>query len=411
MKPMTKPIFNHEGDEYFSYNGHFKYLPAITGLAPVRCERARPFYVPRWRKWSVVVAPKSCHYSKLINYPFRKMGGPQISIVGTYGSGKSNFKNNIIAYYLARNIRVLMFNDSRFEARNLAMHGYFDKNDVFHPFQIDCFIPHGYKFDKANPLWKERKNVHKIEYGSITQIVEAMKPHHLSVVYDECFETAGKIALWIDIMQTLAREITPSKTYMFAHHEFSSLIPEVPRKEIWKLVQKAADVAMNLRKDRIGMITTFHMPSEVFYRVSQKFGYVCHKTPVNRKGMWGPEKDAKRLGVNGVNISKAGRWMTHWFNMYPEMEDKYRLISSLIKLSYPDLNPIEDKETQSVMDTLLSDPINVDIIRYRAQGLSYRDIEKLVGLSLSTIYERAKKIGITTKESSKGSFVPINQSV
>jgi len=388
-------IIKYEGDEYSPYNGGFKHLPRITGLSEIFYEWARPFYVPRWRTWSYVMAPKSCYYSKLINYPFRRMGGPQISIVGTYGSGKSNLMNNFLAYYLARNIRVLMFNDRRFEARNLAAHGYYDKNKVFHPFQIDCFIPYGYKFKKANPLWNHRKNVHKIEYGSITEIIESMKPHRLSVVYDECFETAGKIALWIDIMQTLAEETTPSKNYMFSHHELSSLIPEIPTQDIYHLTRKAADVALNLRKDRIGMMTTFHMPSEVYYRVSQKFGYVCFKTPVNRQGMYGPEKDAKRLSIGGVNISKAGRWMMHRFHMYPEMADEYRLIPTRTKLSYPDLNPIEDSDKQTVMDQLLSDPINLDIMRMLAQGLKYRTIADKLGMSHSTIHDRAKKMGLT----------------
>jgi len=398
MKPMTESTFMHEGDTYFSYNGHFKYLPAITGLTPVRVERSRPFYVPRYRRWTQVIAPKSCHYSALINYPFRRMGGPQISIVGTYGSGKSNLKNNFLAFYLARNIRVLMFNDRRFEARNLAMHGYFDKNDIFHPFQIDCFIPYGYEFMIANPLWKERKNVHKIEYGSMIEIIKAMKPHRLSVVYDECFERAGKISLWIDLMMTLAEETSPSKTYMFAHHEFSSLIPEVPQRDIYKLTHKAADVALNLRKDRIGMITTFHMPSEIYYRVSQKFGYVCYKTPVNRKGMYGPEKDARRLGVNGVNISKAGRWMTHWFGMYPEMEDKYRLIPNRIKLSYPDLNPIEDEETQTDDPEVQLDPIDFAIMQLRLQGDTYDQIATKVGLAKGTVIARKKRLGVVERK-------------
>lgn len=394
MKEMIEPTFEHEGDPYFSYKGGFNHLPDITGLTPVRIRRYRPFYIPRYRKWTYVIAPKSCHYSALINYPFRRMGGPQVSIVGTYGSGKSNLMNNFLAYYLARNIRVLMFNDRRFEARNLAPHGYFDKNDVFHPFQVDCFIPYGYEFKKSNPLWEERKNVHKIEYRSINEVIKSMKPHRLTVMYDECFETAGKIDLWIDLMQTLAEETSPSKTYMFTHHELSSLIPEVPTRDVYKLVRKAADVALNLRKDRIGMMTTFHMPSEVFYRISQKFGYVCYKTPVNRQGMYGPEKDAKRLGVNGVNISKAGLWMTHKFGMYPEMEDKYRLIPSRIKLSYPELNPIEEQEKQTDNLEVQLDPKDFAIMQLRLQGDTYDQIAAKVGLAKGTVINRKNRLGV-----------------
>lgn len=398
MKESKWPVYKniiHEGDKYSYYFGKWKGLPRITGHRNVYYESWRPIYVPRLRTYRPLVAPKSCYFDKLINYPFKRLGGPQISIVGTYGSGKSNLMNNFLAFYLARDIRVIMFNDRRFEARNLALHGYYDKDMVFHPFQIDFYIPHGYKFKKANPLWEERKNVHKIEYRSINEVIKSMKPHRLTVIYDECFEKAGKLALWIDLMETLAEETTPSKTYMYAHHEFSSLIPEIPTQDIYPLVRKAADVALNLRKDRVGMMTTFHMTSEVFYRVSQKFGFVCYKKPTNRKGMYGPEKDAKRLNIGGVNISKSGHWMKHQFRMFPEMEDKYRLIPSRTKLSYPDLIPIERSDKQTHMDQLLSDPINKEIMRMLAQRLSYQAIADELGMSPSTIHNRARKMGMT----------------
>jgi hypothetical protein len=401
MKPMTESTFKHKGDMYYPFLKRIKHLPRITGVTDVRVERFRPFYMRRLRRWNYIIAPKSCFFGKFINYPFRKMGGPQVSIVGTYGSGKSNLMNMFLSNYLARNINVIMFNDRRFEARNLAPHGYFDKNDVFHPFQIDCYIPYGYEFKKSNPLWNHRKNVHKIEYGSIIEVIKSMRPHRLTVVYDECFEPMGKLALWIDLMEALAEETTPSKTYIFAHHELSSLIPEIPTQDIYKLVRRAADVALNLRKDRIGMMTTSHMTSEVFYRVSQKFGYICFKTPVNRQSMYGPEKDARRLGIGGVNISKAGRWMKHQFSMYPEMEDKYRLVPSRVKLSYPSMKPIEKEDDEQIEFLPINERTKTNlVIQYLkdTKGLTWKQIGEDVGLPASTCQYRYDEVIKQMKE-------------
>ena len=221
-----------------------------------------------------------------------------------------------------------------------------------------------------------------------------MAPHRLTVIYDDCFTEEARLKLWIDFMESIAEVTSPSKHYMFYHHELSSLIPETPTKNIHALVRQASNVALNLRKDRIGMITTFHMPSEVFYRVSQKFGYVCFKKPVNRSTMSNAEKDAKGFGIKKMNISSGGYWMTHTIGMFPELPDEYRLVPQRIKLTYPNLTSV-DSSSQTYIETHLHDPINVAILTFRARGLSYQQIADRVELSKSAVYERAKKLNVT----------------
>ncbi|MFX1286867.1 MAG: hypothetical protein ACFFB5_24755 [Promethearchaeota archaeon] len=398
IEPYEKSfVFN--GDKYFPVRTHPIHFPVITGFPKIVVELMRPYgrraFFSGEKYMDYVFAPQSCELRRIVNYPLTKMGGPQISIVGTYGTGKSNFMNLVCALYLTKtNMHNFMFNDRRFEARNLAGHGFYNMDtDEFQPFQIDVWIPQGYEFQKSNPLWNHRKNVSKYEYTTIDEILEGMKPHHLTVIYDDCFTEEGKIKLWIDLMQQIAEAISPVKHYMFYHHELSSLIPEVPTKNIYRLTREAANTALNLRKDRIGMITTFHMPSEVFYRVSQKFGYVCFKKPVNRNNMIPPEEDAKRYSIQQVNISKGGYWMKHTIGMFPELPDKYRLVPRRNKWSYPKLQPIDESRTQ-FMEDYLHDPLNVEIMRLRAQGLSYQQIADRVELGKSAVYERAKKMNI-----------------
>jgi hypothetical protein len=79
------------------------------------------------------------------------------------------------------------------------------------------------------------------------------------------------------------------------------------------------------------VVDLLHMPTEVFYRVSQKFGYVLIKRPVRRKNMSYAEIDAKNFPITDVNITRGGRWMTHTIMKYPELEDTFRVIPKRIK--------------------------------------------------------------------------------
>jgi hypothetical protein len=370
--------FLFEGDEYFDIRRIHKTWPRITGLPEIFSERTRSYIADKqkYRHGTVPVmaplhAPRYCYIGRLINWPFVRMGGPQCSVTGTYGTGKSNLMNLIVSMWLAcrLNIRVLMFNDRRMEFRNLAAHGYFDAEGSFHPFQIDVWFPKGYEWLKGAPLWETRKNVTIQYFENSDNIVDSMKPHKLTVVYDECFDPPSKLKLWIDMMEIIGEQVTPSKNYVFAHHEFSSLIAEVPHKQIYALTQQAANIALNLRKDRIGMISTFHMPTEVFYRVSQKFGYVLIKRPVRRKNMSYAEIDAKNFPITDVNITRGGRWMTHTIMKYPELPDRFRVIPKRIKWVYPELEPIDKHLLTAKEQKLYGDPTNIQIMRLRAEGI------------------------------------------
>lgn len=426
---MGNDYFDHEGDQYCSSTRFYPNLPRITAIPVIKKERERAFIkekktvhwfeettrekrtgitrrkkkiegTPKKRSmkvpvYQVVTAPRICSINKMVNWPFKKWGGYQAAIVGTYGSGKSNLLNLMLAFHLAQNIRILMFNDRRFEARHLADKGYFDKNDKFHPFHLDVFLPEGYEFELANPMWEHRKNVHLVTWQDPQEIKDAMKPHKLTVVYTECFDQESAIKLWMDLMQLLGNEINPNKNYMFAHHEFSSLIPEVPTKEIAKTVREAAEIALNLRKDRIGLLTTFHMLAEVFYRFSQKYTYVIHKRPVMRRRMNKAEHDARNFRLSQFNVMFGGRWMKHDVGLFPEIEDKYRLIPAKLKLGYPDLEEINTENGAGRNKTAV-DPVQFRILQLKHQGYTIREISDIVPVSKSSIGRILLKLGSDT---------------
>lgn len=342
-------------------------------------------------------APNECKLIKLINWPFEKLGGYQAAITGTYGSGKSNCMNAIIAHHLAQDVSILMFNDRRFEARSLCDKGYFDDDGIFHPFLVDVLVPSGYQFtEKSDPLWNHRNNVSRVNWSESDDIINNLAPHKLTVVYTECFDQASVLKLWIDLMQIIAREVSPEQTYIYTHHEFSSLIPETPTRDIAKIVREASNTAMNLRKDKIGIITTFHMLSEVYYRLSQKFTYIIYRRPTIRKSMTKAEEDAQGFARNKMNIVSGGRWRTHTIGMFPEVKDKYRIVPTKTDIIYPKPEPPESDSNEHDNDipAVGQDPLNYMIMHSRARGLSYRKIAAELSLSIATIYNRAKALGI-----------------
>ena len=439
FEDVRKKKFVFNGDEYIGFNKVWKDCPRITGCPKLIDEKSRTYksgtYIQRYvqnvavttnkpkhkrlgkyggTKEEIIVkkkqrtrtqpifrkmyAPNECRLTSLINWPFKRLGGYQCAITGAYGYGKSNLMHCLIALHLAQDgVNILQFNDARFEARSLCDKGYFDKSGEFHPFEINVFVPEGFQFDDRNsdPLWNHRNNVNRIDYTHHKDIINALAPHKLTVVYTECFDDASVLRLWIDIMKTFKR-IAPKKACIFSHNEFSTLIPETPTRDIARVVRDASNVAMNLRKDKIGIITTFHMLSEVYYRFSQKFTYVIHRRPVMRKSMTKAEEDAQSFSRKKFNIVSGGRWRTHKIGMFPEIEDKYRLIPAELEsiLNYPTMRPAKDKETANVYSEIFNDPVNIEIMQLRAQGLSYRKIATELNLSISTIHNRAKKLGV-----------------
>ena len=134
--------------------------------------------------YRTVKAPNECKITSLINWPFKRLGGYQCAITGTYGYGKSNFMNCLLAHHLAQDVSILMFNDRRFEARSLCDKGYFDDDGLFHPFKVDVLVPSEYQLtEKSNALWNYRNNVSRINWTESEDIINNLAPHKLTVVY------------------------------------------------------------------------------------------------------------------------------------------------------------------------------------------------------------------------------------
>jgi len=391
------------GDEYFPYTHFYDYLPRINGMPVITSYPNKRYFShfirDRYNRkvpvYKIHQAPKRCHFRKLINYPFRKLGAPLVALRGNYGTGKSNMETMILALLAARRIRILMFVDRRMECRHLSKIGYFDKNDVFIPLQMDIWIPKGYEFKSGTPLWMHRENVHKKEFTDIDQIIDSMKPYTISVIYDELFDDESRIKLWIDLMTRLAEVSDTKKHYLFATHELSRLFPEASAKNKYHLVREAADVALNLRKDRIGFVACYHLSGEVQFQHTQKFGIIFYTQPVNKRTELPVEKAAKGFGLGDVNISVSGYWMQHHFTEFPEMEDVWRMIPQRYKINYPELKRVGNEKVSknSFLDMITNDPRNVRIWNYRQQGLSIPKIASQTDINI-----KQTRVGVLVKQ-------------
>jgi len=391
--------------EYFKPNKIYDYFPIISGCPKITAEQYRPFMgrslFSRKPVIKVKKAPRFAYIRKIINYPWRRMGSPQVCLKGNKGTGKSVLLNLFLSFLLARGIRALMFDNSRFESRNLAPHGFYKKNGndkklEFVPYHVDVWIPKGYVFRTGedivtNPLWKYRDNVHKCEYSHIDEIIASMQPHRLTVVYDECFTPEGKLSLFSDLLTYLAERARIDRNYLFVHHELASLVPETPTKEIYKLIQKVSGQVGNLRKDRIGILTSFHLESEIFYRIIRKFSYICHKQPENKRQYTPVEEDSLTLSIKQVNISRHGFWMTHTIDYFPGLPDMFRLVPQREKLGYPSL----EHESNNGKDKNKSDWINEAIKNMWEDNLSTRKMAKYLPIGKSAIGERVRKMELS----------------
>lgn len=390
-----------ENGGYFPKGKTYNYLPVISGCPKIVAEKYRPYIgrtmFSRQPTLRIKKAPKFAHIRKIINYPWRRMGSPQVCLKGNKGTGKTVLMNLLISFFLARGIRVLMFDNSRFESRNLAPHGYFDKQNEFHPYQIDVWIPTGYKFKtgeyvSTNPLWNHRDNVHRREYNDLDEIIRSMEPHKITVLYDECFTKDAKLKIFSDILTILAETARIDRNYMFAHNELASLIPENPTKDTYKLVQDVSGQIVNIRKDRIGLITCFHLEGEVFYRIVRKFSYICHKQPENKKQYTPVEEDALKLKISEVNISRFGYWVKHDIGYFPGLPDIFRAVPQREKLSYPSLEYEEPNGKDKKKPTKTYDNKDFAIMQLRHQGLSFEKISVRIGMSIATVHKRFKRL-------------------
>jgi len=267
------------------------------------------------------------------NYP-KALQAAQISIVGNYGTGKSNLLNFIVAQHLAKGYRGITFIDRRFEIRNLMTHAWMDWQNAEHPFITNVFLPESYEYTSIKK--SSRGNISYHETDDIQRAIQYLKPHSIVAIYTDCYDSrdGSQLRLLNDILEELQLLNNIDDPVIFFHHELSTLIPETPTEGLAKLAREVSDKVLNLRKDEITLATSFHMLSEVYYRVSQKFGFVLQKEPVNRKIMSAMEQAARELPINGVLVGRSGYWVPHKVGYFPETKDKYRIIPGRKKLSY-----------------------------------------------------------------------------
>lgn len=400
---------------YWGINHIYDDFPKITGFPDLAFELKRPYTIKSkigQRITKIKRAPKKYYLGKLINYPYSRWGAPQIKIIGSKGEGKSVLLNLIMALQAAKGIRILTFNDRRMEIRALAAHGWFDENNDFHPFEIDIFIPKGYEFKKGNPLWDTYDNVTKCEFTSSDEIIQSMEPHKITVVHEEVFTVESKLRLWNDLVEQMAEEIDSKKYFSFTHHELSRLIPETPSSEVNKLVKRAADNLSNFRKDRIGLCSTFHMDSEVFYRVVQKMGYKFQKCPVDKNRYSKLEKEALGYTKQDFAIKGGGRgWMKHSIKLFPELPDEFRLVPQRTKLLYPKME-WEETEDNSKNDTIeISQKL---LMMYNMRYVDLMTLEEIgdyFSMPPSTVSYQIKKMSKNMKKSLKATTAFYTQSV
>jgi hypothetical protein len=331
---LENKLIIHNEDKHFPIRNLYEGFPKVTGIPDIVWQQAgyfvkRSIFQRNRPLVGIHKTPKNCAIKKIINHPIRKFGALQLSILGGYGEGKTNLLNFLSAVFMAGRHRLLMWDDSTFEARTIAGHGYFDKNWKFHPFKIFLWIPKGYTFDTNaryhNPLWNHRNNVTLMEFSNLEEIIDNLLPHKLNVVYSEAFDPASSLRIWVDLIKKIRKEVTIDKSYIFTINEFADLFPESAQKEIYHLIEEAKVLVKRFRKDRLGILTAFHELSDVTYKISRKFNYILQKKPVNKRDMNGSELAARAFTKSDVNISVGGYWRKHRIGKFPEMLDKYRI--------------------------------------------------------------------------------------
>lgn len=319
------------------------------------------------------------------NWP-EKLQAVQIFLNGNYGTGKSQLQNLVVSQMLAQGYMGLTFFDMRFELRNIANHYWTNWDGKNTPFLIDVIIPEGYEFTRITPL--KRKNVFYREVSDPLDAMKYMRPHSVLAFYTDCYDEddGSRLRLVNDVLYELQLATEPGDKTVFFHHELSTLIAENPTAGTAKLTQKVANKALNLRKDDIATVASFHMLSEVFYRISQKFGILLQKEPVNRKNPTLVEKAARDLPLNGVLVSRSGYWVPHRIGYYNELKDHYRMKPNREKLSYG----LETKEKQVELKDIA--------IALYALGYKGKEIADKLQVSPSTVYGWKYDLKIELKE-------------
>lgn len=331
INPKTKKIM-FDGDWYFPLKKVSKRRPKVTGAPNIIYQKFRTWVgrnkLTHKPMIGLVKTPNECSFYKLINYPFKIWGGPQVGIVGQYGYGKSTILSTIQANWLAQKHRFIQLDDAEFEAQKLAFHGYFTKDGNFHPFKIVIWVPEGYTFnvkaENHHPLHfgpdniLGRKNVTLEYFRNIEQIVDNMVPHMVNVIYKEAFDDASALRLLLDIIHYIKTKSTITKSYVIVTHEFGNLFPETPSGEDYDIIRKLAIKELRrLRKHNIGILTSFHAFYDVVYYISQKLGIILQVRPIIHKHMSQLEEEAKGYKRGDVAVYNGGYYRKHHIDELP----------------------------------------------------------------------------------------------
>lgn len=393
-----------EGDDYHKCLWNNKGMPKIAGSPELEVTKYVPYVKGKFRGSygrKIIIpgflkTPAECDITRLMSWEWREWGAPLLVILATYGYGKSNLMNYLLSCFNAVGVKILMFDNMEFEARNIAMSGHWNKKNEFIPNALDVYVPRGYKFAKgSNPLWKHRNNVNKIEWDSVDDIINNLQNNHFAVIYAECFNHAGQIALWNDLIYKLRRTNTKKERFMFAHHEFGELFPPTPTGDVYKLVLRSSRIAKKLRKNFIGLLTIDQSPSDLFYMHMQKYLITINKRPTNRKGLSQAEASAKRYNRQGFNIEVSGYFRPHKIGKFPEMPPLYDLVSQDYEITYPEFNEIildSDSDTSEEIEMTKEERVKILKDEYK---LTYRQIGGVLGIDHTTawnLYQKSKKL-------------------
>lgn len=384
-----KSVYNGEKAFYYRF-------PRISARPKVEAEKYRLFKKRNvWTKLMEIGIKRmhpQLHFRAFVNWSYRLYGNPQLAIKGAKNQAKSNMINLLTAVKLARKKRVIMFCDLNLEAKHLAPHGMFDKDGVFCPFPIEIWIPINYEFKRVDyPIWDYYSNVTLRRYKNVDEIVDSTKGGKLTVIYTDCFDQMNLIKLTYELVLILAEKVSRTISFYLVHHELHKLFKQMGDKGTSKLMDKLADEFADFRKHNIGLISGYHLGSEVHYRFAQKFILIINKLPPNRKTLTPAEKDAQNYKINEFNIEIAGYYRKHEYSYYPELPRwLFRLIPQREKISYPAFTPISEENEDTKEPTVKKRDLKI----YQAikEGSSYGEVAQRLSISKSTAHAGYKRI-------------------
>jgi len=206
-----------------------------------------------------------------------------LGIVGSTGTGKSNFAWGILWDCVKQGDCVIIPGDASCEFRHFLL--YTKKHPTIklrvlipNSFNYDFFIG---KSDDSTSLKNELKkwNAECIEYDPNKQSVnDFIEPHQILVVFDACYNLESKSWFW----QFNLKQIKYRKRYHYIHvtycfPEGSTYFPNTPFREQYKPVYIHSKDFVEYRKFFMRGIYLYHHSSMLFYLIEKQFETVLKK--------------------------------------------------------------------------------------------------------------------------------------